>query len=344
MMIEDYFSNHIIIMIIILLILHIGFIYFYSQLASRINLIDMPSERKLHIGKIPLVGGVSIFTSLTLFYIFFPTPILLKIIFLSSFLVLIISLLDDIYDVGITERIFFQTVATLIVVGFGVRIIDIGTYNNATIYLGGFGIVLSCLTIIAFTNAINFSDGLDGLATGYILNCILSIIFFSYFFKVNSDLSHLFFLSLLLIIFLFSNHGFLLPKTFLGDNGSASLGFLLSCFLVYYTLPDNRHFHPVLTLWATPFPILDFMTVFIRRMLKRTNPFKPDRRHMHYLLINSKINNKFIPFLLVGLSFLSSIIGFLIFIQFGSISSLASFFFILVIYFLASVYLSRLNS
>lgn len=340
-MIENYFST---ILVIILLIIHIFFIYFYSKLSLRINLIDMPNERKLHIGKIPLVGGISIYTSLSLFYIFISTPFILKIIFLSSFLVLIISLLDDIYDIGITERIFFQTVATLVVVGFGVRIIDIGTYNESTIFLGGFGIVLSCLTIIAFTNAINFSDGLDGLATGYGLNCILSIIFFSYYFKFNSDQMHLYFLSFLLIIFLFSNHGFLLPKTFLGDNGSASLGFLLACFLVYYTLPDNRHFHPVLTLWAAPFPILDFMTVFIRRILKKTNPFKPDRRHMHYLLINSKISNKLIPILLVSSSFVSSVLGFIIFILFGAISSLISFFFFLVIYFLISVYLSRLNN
>ncbi len=339
-------SDNLLINILLFLILSISqifFIYFYSKIAFKINLIDFPTNRKLHKGEIPLVGGISIYSSLLLFFLFFDTNFFHKIIFLSSLIIFFVSLYDDIFDIGITERIFFQTIACLIVVGFGIKIYDLGEYFNFTISLGGFGIVLSCLTIIAYTNAINFSDGLDGLASGYVLNCLFSIIIFSIFYNNFYNLNILIFLSILIGIFLLSNFGIFLPKTFLGDNGSASLGFLISCYLIYYTIPDNRYFHPVLALWAAPFPTFDFLTVFIRRLLKKINPFKPDRRHLHYLLINSKIKNKYITIILVGSSMISSLLGLIILEFFGPINSLVFFFFCLVFYFLISVYVSRVK-
>ena len=342
MLFDNYLVN--ILLFLILSCSQILFIYFYSKIAFKINLIDFPTDRKLHKGEIPLVGGISIYSSLFLFFIFFDTNYFHKIIFISSLIIFVVSLYDDIFDIGITERIFFQTIACLIVVGFGIKIYDLGDYLNLTISLGGFGIVLSCITIIAYTNAINFSDGLDGLAAGYILNCLFSIILFSIFYQNYNDLKFLIFLSLLICIFLFSNLGVFLPKTFLGDNGSASLGFLVSCYLIYFTMPDNRHFHPVLALWAASFPTFDFLTVFIRRLLKKINPFKPDRRHLHYLLIKSKLENKYIPLILVSSSMISSVLGLVTLNYFGSINSLVFFFFCFIFYFLISVYVSRENN
>jgi len=322
----------------------IFFLIFYNKLANRFGLIDIPTKRKIHRGNVPLIGGLSIYSTLILFFLFTDIIISHVIIFLSSLIIFFVGLYDDKFNLGIAERIFFQIIASLIVVGFGIRIYDIGTYENVTIYLSGFGIVLSCVTIIAYSNAINFSDGLDGLASGYILNCLLSIILFSNYFGNTDNLQIIYFLLILIIIFLLSNHGLFLPKSFLGDNGSTSIGFLISCYLVYYTMPDNRYFHPVLTLWASPFPTFDFLTVFTRRMLKGINPFKPDRRHLHYLLMHSKLDNKIIPFLLVTISTSCSLIGFLVYIYFGPLSTLILFFYLFLIYFFISIYVSRFKN
>ena len=130
-----------------------------------------------------------------------------------------------------------------------------------------------------------FFRWIDGLASGYILHhCLISIILFSYLNEKTQNLEPLFFLIIVIIGFLLSNFAIFLPKTFLGDNGSTTLGFLISCYLIYFTLPENRHFHPVLVLWASPMPTFDFLAVFIKRIIVGRNPFKPDRRHMHYLL------------------------------------------------------------
>ena len=138
-----------------------------------------------------------------------------------------------------------------------------------------------------------------------------------------------------------SNHGILIPKTFLGDSGSTTLGFLISCYLIYFTMPENRYFHPVLALWAAPMPTFDFLAVFAKRIMARTNPFKPDRLHIHYLLISSNFPNKFIPILLVLTSILSTVSGYLIYYYLGSIHSLVFFFFLFVIYLIISISISR---
>ncbi len=315
------------------------FIFFFSAIANNIGLIDKPTKRKIHLGHIPLIGGLSIYSSLLIFFLVVETNIDHKIIFLTSFIVFFVGLYDDRFNLGIITRFFFQIIACLIIVGFGIRIFDLGDYLGTIIYLGGFGILLSFVTMIGYINAINFSDGLDGLASGYILNCLVSIIFFSIMSNSYQNLEPLFFLILVLVIFLFSNFGLFLPKSFLGDSGSTSLGFLISSYLIYFTLPDNRHFHPILALWAAPFPTFDFITVFIKRILLKINPFQPDRRHLHYLLINSKMSNNLISLVLVTASIMSSLFGFMTFYYLGSIHSFIFFIFCLFIYFLVSVYI-----
>ena len=75
----------------------------------------------------------------------------------------------------IIERFFFQIIACLIVVGFGINISNIGDYLGITIYLGGFGILLTFVTMIGYINAINFSDGLgfSSVVTAF-LNLLLT--------------------------------------------------------------------------------------------------------------------------------------------------------------------------
>ena len=326
------FNNNFFIILICLFIINIIFLYFYSYLGKNIGLVDIPNNRKTHIGEIPLVGGLSIYSSLFLFFLFVETNHSHKIIFLSSLIVFLVSLYDDKFNLGITERLFFQIIACLIIAGFGIRIFDIGDYLNFNISLGGFGILLTFVCMIAYMNAINFSDGLDGLAAGYILNCLISIIFFSYLNGYTNNLEPLIFLIVILIGFVISNIGFIIPKTFLGDSGSTSMGFIISCYLIYFTMPENRYFHPVLTLWAAPLPTLDFLTVFTKRIISGSNPFKPDRRHIHYLLTDiglSKIN------ILISLLFFSTsitLLGIVTALYFGAIYSLILFIILFFIY------------
>ena len=323
------------------IIVEIFFILFFNKLAKVFDLLDYPDSRKRHQGNIPLIGGICIFATLIFIYFIIRTTFQLKIILISCFIILVVGLYDDKFKLGITERFFFQIIACLIVVGFGVRIYDIGQFDGYIIGFGGFGILLSFITIIAYTNAINFVDGLDGLAAGFVLNCLFSIIIFSYFEENSNNLELLLLISATVSVFLLANFGLFLPKIFLGDSGSTSLGFLISCLLVYYTLPDNRYFHPVLALWCAPLPTFDFLTVFFRRAFKKINPFKPDRRHLHYLMLSKKYSGNYVSFFLVFTSFLLSFLGFFVYYIRDSVYSISFFVFMFFIYFLFSLYVGK---
>ncbi|MBV21967.1 MAG: hypothetical protein CMI57_00505 [Parcubacteria group bacterium] len=326
------------------ILVEIFFILFFSKFAKVIDLLDYPDSRKTHQGNIPLVGGLCVFLTLVFTFFLVETTFQLKIILISCFIILFVGLYDDKYKLGITERFFFQIIACLIVVGFGIRIHDIGQYNGFVIGFGGFGILLSFITIIAYTNAINFVDGLDGLASGLILNCLFSIIVFSYFDEKTNNIELLIFVFMIVGIFFIANFGIILPKIFLGDSGSTSLGFLISCLLVYYTLPENRYFHPILTLWCAPLPTFDLLTVFFRRAYNKINPFNPDRRHLHYLMLSRNYSGTYVTFFLILTSFLLSFFGFITYYFKGSAYSAAFFVFLFIIYLLYSLYMGKENN
>jgi len=170
-------------------------------------------------------------------------------------------------------------------------------------------VIFTLILVIAYTNAINFSDGIGGLCVIYVLSCLISIIVFSYFSNKEGNFIFIIFLILSLFIFLFSNFNIFVTKSFLGESGSTFLGFICSYLLIFYTLPDNRFFHPVLALWASSIPTYDFITVFIKRLHKKKNPMTPDLSHIHFLMIKKNLSKLSTLIILGFSSLLFSCIG-----------------------------------
>ena len=162
----------------------------------------------------------------------------------------------------------------LIIVGFGLKIETIGNYYGYEILLGNYSIIITCLIVVGFVNAVNFTDGVDGLCTSYLLAGLISIIFFSYSSSSSNDLNLLYFLILILFVFLFSNFNIIIPKSFLGDSGSTSIAFIFGFVMIYLTSESNNYFHPVLTIWAVPIVLYDFFNVVFKRIFKKMSPFK----------------------------------------------------------------------
>ena len=329
--------------IIIVILSNIFFIYFFNLFAKKIGLVDFPDARKLHKGFIPLVGGIAIYSSMFIYYFLIEISLLQNVILISSLILLIVGVFDDIHKLGVLERFFFQILSCLIVIGFGLTIVDFDNLFKVNILNKELVILFTFLCVIGLTNAINFIDGIDGLAAGIILNALISILIFSYFDNSTKDLDLVLLLIISIIIFLFANLGIFLPKIFLGDSGSTALGFLLAFLLVYYTHPDIRNFHPVLTVWCVAIPTYDFMSVFIRRILKGINPFKPDRRHLHHLLISKGFNQIKVSVFIVTSSFVLSIVGFIVYKFYNPLYSLFVFFFLFILFLFFSIYISRLE-
>ena len=327
--------------IFLYIISNIIILFFLHFLAIKFKILDYPNDRKNHKGNIPLIGGLFIFSSLCLIAPFIKFDYWLLVILLSSIIVLFSGFLDDKYQIGIIPRLLAQLIATVIVIGSGISIVSIGTYFDYQINLGIYSIFFTIICVVGLTNAINFIDGVDGLSSSIALVSLFFIGFFSYMESTFDNHELLIYLFISLLIFLFSNFNLLLPKSFLGDAGSMLVGFLIGWFLIFYSHPDNNYFHPVLCIWIVTLPVYDLLSVFIRRVYKKTNPFKPDRRHIHHLLISYGLSHKFVLMIIIIFSICTSSFGYLIFKLYGSTASLFMFFFLLIIYLLTVVLLGR---
>ena len=155
------------------------------------------------------------------------------------------------------------------------------------IEMGILSIVFTVFCVIGLTNSFNFIDGVDGLCSSLALIAVLSVLLIS---NLNNkilfffDYKFLLILSLSIFIFVIFNLSKSF-KIFLGDSGSMFLGFTVSWILILTSQNENQIIHPVLTVWCVTLPVFDITSVVIRRILRGINPFKPDRRHVHHILI-----------------------------------------------------------
>ena len=257
------------------------------------------------------------------------------IILVASLLILIIGVLDDLYQIGIISRIISQIISSLIVVGSGLSIIDIGDYSMfEELELGMFGILLTVFSVLCLINAINFIDGIDGLSASMVTISFISLSIFSLL-EGNLYLNEFITVFILvLLFFIFFNLGFISKyKIFLGDAGSTTIGFILAWVLIYYTFPENRIIHPVLAIWCITLPIYDFLAVIIRRIKLKINPFKPDKKHIHHLIISKKISHRNCLLILIIISFFSNMLGGIIFYFFGPGPCLVAYILYFIIFF-----------
>ncbi len=330
---------------LIIIISNIFLVYFFSFFSKRLNLIDLPDHRKLHSGEIPLIGGLCIYVSIFITTFFYEYTYEIKLILFSSGFILFLGLIDDSKQIGVTIRLSAQIITSLIVINGGLSIVDLGGYYYFDEFnLGILKFLMTCLAILALTNGINFIDGIDGLASGIIVISLFSIFGYSYFEGNIDNTSIVLFLSTSIIVFIFFNLEFLfLKKIFLGDSGSTTLGFILGFLLIYFTHPEHRNFHPVLAAWCVSLPIFDLVTVVIRRIYRRINPFKPDRRHIHHLLLDKKISPKKVLLLILTTSITLNLIGGVIYFTLGPLESLIGYILFMLIYLVSSfVFIRRI--
>ena len=299
-------------------ILTIFFCFFSSKIALFFKLIDYPNSRKIHTEPIPLVGGLSIFLSVFIVSILADLEINISFIIYVSSIVFILGLIDDVFDIGFIIRLLAQLIASLIIIGIGISIVDLGSYKYLPyLNLGYLSIIITVFCVLALTNAFNFIDGIDGFCSTQLIISLFSILLF-----INISNSY-YDLNLLIIILIFSilislifNLG-LVPnfKIFLGDNGSTTIGFMIAWFLIYSS--HNNLMHESLTLWAVILPTYDMLRVIFNRLIKKRNPFKPDKSHIHHLMISHGYSNFKILFYTTSFSLVSIFIGYATYIYLG---------------------------
>lgn len=266
---------------------------FGKPLAIKTGLVDLPGGRKHHQGAVPLTGGTGLFLGLAAgLAIYQPEIPGLWASSLACALLFVTGLIDDRFEVRAAYKLLVQIVAAAIVVYWGgAKINGLGNlFYAGPLELGWFGGPFSIACIVAYTNALNMSDGIDGLAGTLGLVAVASLLYATGI-RHNQDMFAL--LAILacgLVTFLIFNARHPLRNRaalFLGDSGSLLIGFSVAWAVIYVTV--NHKGAPIISssaaLWLVGLPVLDLTLVMARRMLRGRSPFAPDREHLHHLLL-----------------------------------------------------------
>ena len=302
------------------------------DIGLRFKLIDIPDERKQHRKPIVRLGGIAIFIGFVISYLVLiglgndylsyqlvDNRMIVMIVGASLFFVL--GLTDDLINLSPIKRLFFQFLIASFIVDQGIIFKSL-TFSFYKEIIPSFsinqsiGFLFTLFWIVAITNALNWIDGLDGLAAGItIITCtgffILGIL--------NQDL----YSCLLSCITIGSCIGFLQYNRYpalilMGDGGSYFLGFLISCLGILVNFNSNKAYNTSLFIGTLFFILLflgDMIFVIARRIIKGKSPFSPDRNHLHHRILRKGFNHRKTVYIIYFINLIFVMIGVLISIQ-----------------------------
>ena len=254
------------------------------KLAVPLGFIDFPDHRKVHLAAIPRVGGIGMvagtFIALLMWVDLDPSILTLcwGIGMLSLF-----GMLDDRYNLNYRIKFIGQLISVIIVVFSGnILIKNLALFGSHSIP-DFIAYPLTIFFLLGTTNAVNMSDGLDGLAAGLGLLSLACISYLAFL----SD-GHI--LISICIAIIGASLGFLRYNThpalaFMGDTGSQFLGFSVGVLAISLTQHVNTALSGALPLFILGLPIIDTLRVISTRLSQRSSPFKADRNHFHHKLL-----------------------------------------------------------
>jgi UDP-GlcNAc:undecaprenyl-phosphate GlcNAc-1-phosphate transferase len=208
--------------------------------------------------------------------------------FAGGTIIFLLGLFDDIYGLSPKVKLFFQIIAALVAYAFGVQMLYIHIpFFSEPLQLGLFSIPLTVFWIVAISNAVNFIDGVDGLAGGVTVICALTLGVVAYY--TRQPVSALVAAVLAGSTLGFLSYNFHPAKIFMGDSGALFSGFLLASMAVTGVLKTVTA-TILLPLIILAVPLLDICYSTFRRLLKGKSPFVADGEHIHHKLLKAGVS------------------------------------------------------
>lgn len=266
------------------------------RIASKMQLFDEPNERKLHVKRTPLLGGVAVFAAMLFSFTISAAPYFEKqhvFIIASLILIFFFGLRDDIAELAPLKKLSGQILAAVIIIVFcDIRLSSLhGLFGIHHLdYFTSF--ILTLVGFIFIVNSYNLIDGIDGLASG--LGVIASFTFAILFYRYNDGLMCILSLALSGALIGFMPYNFYKAKIFLGDTGTMTIGFVLAIFSFRFieiskmsaiNQPFDYRSAPVIIFSILVIPLIDTFRVFVLRIFKKQSPFIADRNHIHHRLL-----------------------------------------------------------
>lgn len=294
-----------ILFLLLLIVTYVGIRLFIKN-AEKFGLVDVPNHRSAH--KEPVARGAGIvfgaffLIALTITCAFVFPELHMHYAYLALLIVYGAGVYDDFADISSRKKFMFIIIAAVIVYYNGFRVETLGTYFGYEFSLGYMALPFTIFAIVGFTNALNLTDGLDGLAGSISVIILASLVYVGY---QHSD-AFLISTSLLLISVLVA---FLLlnwypAKVFMGDSGSLFLGFVIALLSIYAL----KYINPTSALFLAAIPLLDTLVVMRRRKQRKQSLFVADKNHLHHILLKFKRDKIFTVSSLLKLQVLFSLI------------------------------------
>ncbi len=283
---------------------------------TRLKKFDAINHRSVHQTKATKTGGIAVFLTLfifsTYFYLFgiqlydFSMLIPLGIMF-------VVGVYDDFYNADFKLKFLLQIIVAKILIDQGLVIDDFHGVLGLQEIPRLAAQLFTVFVFLVIVNAINFIDGIDGLAITESIKVIILVEFFSLHPTPFFALGIITVLGLLPLYYFNYKKDY---KVFLGDAGSLFLGTLIAIYLFYvlgteYHLKEGLNANkPLLTMSLIVYPLVDLLRVFVIRIRNKKSPFNPDQNHLHHLLVKKGVPHFLIVLIILSISLIFLLLPF----------------------------------
>jgi len=277
--------------LLIFIIINISLVINFKKIKLFHYLLDKPDKkRKFHLKQTPLAGGIILIINLLIYFIivniderhllseiFYNNKFEFYVFIFTTFIIFLIGLFDDKYNLSPNYKFLLLSLAILIILFFDNNLIISSikfSFFDKTVNFNQYNIFFTYFCFMVFLNAFNMFDGINLQASFYsIIILIFIIILYS-----NSILINI--LLIFLICYSFLNYK---NKSFLGDSGSLLIAFIIGyIFIKLYNLEKITYTDEVFIFMIIPG--LDLIRLFFKRILNKQNPLSGDRNHLHHLV------------------------------------------------------------
>lgn len=280
------------------------------HVAIEIGAVGEVRARDVHTIPTPRMGGLGMLIGFTVATIFASrTPFLaglfqgnyqMWVILAGGIMISLLGMADDLWDLDWMLKLAGQLLISVFVAWGGLQIISLPLGGSLITASPSLSMAITAFLIVASINAVNFVDGLDGLASGIVAIGGIAFAIYSYIIARYSpsyaSLATLIDVMMVGICVGFILHNWHPAKLFMGDSGSMLLGYLITCASIVMTGrldPASIHasiylpvFMPILLPILMLFlPVLDMCLAIVRRLAKGQSPMHPDRMHLHHRML-----------------------------------------------------------
>ncbi len=260
------------------------------------GVLDHPNERSSHVTPTPRGGGLVLALVVLVAYSaggYFIGYQLSAGFLIGAILVVAVSWLDDVFSVSFAWRLIVHSIAAVTVVYSCGSIDTISSpFGGEAIQLGWFGPIITFCWILWLINAYNFMDGIDGIAGVQAITASIGWLVIG----LRMELPAIYVLAGTLS---FAAFGFLLhnwppARIFMGDAGSAFLGFVLAALplMAQQNSPNSPSPWLLIAIALVWLFVFDSIVTFLRRVARRERVWQAHREHLYQRLVRSGYSHR----------------------------------------------------